>query len=149
MERSEILKKFKPDMINMLGILHELQNSNPKNYLKEDDLKAVAEFLNTTYSHVYGVATYYTMYSLKPRGRYIIRVCNSPVCDMEGAGSALKIVEELLKIKVGETTADGLFSLEHTECLGRCSIAPGMLIGEDIYGELNREKIVKILGKYK
>jgi len=149
MERSEIFKKFKPDMINMLGLLHELQNNSSQNYLCEDDLREVAKYLNTTYSHVFGVATYYTMYSVKPRGRHLIRVCNSPVCNMEGAPGMVEVLEELLGIRRGETTADEIFTLEMTECLGRCSVAPSMLIGEDIYGELNREKILDILGNYK
>jgi NADH:ubiquinone oxidoreductase subunit E len=149
MERTEILKRFKPEMMNMLGMLHELQNSNPENYLTEDDMKEVAQILNTTYSHVYGVVTYYTMFSLTPRGKYIIRVCNSPVCDMEGSPSALEIIEKSLKIKLGETTPDGLFSLEHTECLGQCDVAPSMMVGKDIYGHIDGPKITEILGKYK
>lgn len=149
MNRSELLSKFSPEKDNLIGILHELQNNNPRNYLSEDDLKEVASYLNTTLSHVYGVATYYSMFSVKPRGRYIIRVCNSPVCNMEGSTVMTGLLKEILGIGVGETTGDGLFTLELTECLGRCSIAPGMMIGEDVYGELTREKIVMILAKYK
>ena len=149
MESSEILNKFSPQKENLLGILHALQNNNPENYLTKESLEEVARYLNTTYSHVYGVATYYTMYSIKPRGRYIIRVCNSPVCNMEGAPGMIEIMEEVLGIKEGETTGDGLFTLELTECLGRCSVAPSMLVGEDIYGELDRDKIIEIIEKYK
>ena len=85
MKTAEILKQFRPEHDNMLGLLHALQDNNPDNYLDAGDLKAVAEYLNTTLGHVYGVATYYTMFSLKPRGKYIIRACNSPVCNMEGS----------------------------------------------------------------
>ncbi len=146
---SEIFIKYKPDKENLLGMLHEIQNDNPYNYLCEEDLKAVAGFLNTTYSDVYGVASYYSMYSLKPRGRNIIRVCNSPVCNMEGSKGIVVVIEEILGVKVGEVTPDGMFSLELTECLGRCSVAPGMMVGEDVYGELDNDKITEILKKYR
>jgi len=149
MDRSEILLRFRPEKENLLGILHEIQNNNPGNYLTKEDLEAVAGYLNTTWSHVYGVATYYTMYSIKPRGRYIIRVCNSPVCNMEGAPGMVELIGDILGIGKGETTGDGLFTLELTECLGRCHIAPSMMVGEDIYGELNRDKIVEIIRNYK
>jgi len=149
MNHTEILNRYKPEKENLLGILHEIQNNNPYNFLCEDDLKEVAKYLNTSYSHVYGVATYYTMYSLKPRGKYIIRICNSPVCNMEGSEGVAEALEKVLGIKLGEVTKDKLFSLEFTECLGQCGTAPGMMVGEDIYGELNMDKIVEILKKYK
>jgi NADH:ubiquinone oxidoreductase subunit E len=149
MERSEIFKKYSPGGENMLAILHELQNNNPRNYLSGEDLTEVAKFFNTTKSHVYGVATYYTMFSLKPRGKYIIRVCNSVVCHMEGTVGIVSLMEEILGVKRGETTADGLFTIELTECLGRCDVAPSMMVGEDVHGELDREKIVRIIKKYK
>ena len=149
MDRTEILKRFTPEKDNLLGILHELQNNNPQNYLSEDDMKEVASYLNTTYSHVYGVATYYTMYSIKPRGKYIIRVCNSPVCNMEGSNTVIDSLSRVLGIGVGETTADRLFTLELTECLGRCHVAPSMMVGEDIYGDLTIERVSEILKNYK
>lgn len=149
MEASEILKEYSPDHINILGILHALQNNNPYNYLDESDMKAVAEYLNTTLSHVYGVATYYTMFSIKPRGRYIIRVCNSPVCHLEGSINIIDELKSILSIGVGETTKDRLFTLELTECLGQCSDAPVIMINEDIFGDLSREKIESILNQYK
>ncbi|MEZ5011483.1 MAG: NAD(P)H-dependent oxidoreductase subunit E [Bacteroidales bacterium] len=149
MDRTEILNKFTPEKDNLLGILHELQNNNPQNYLSEEDMKEVAAYLNTTYSHVYGVATYYTMYSVRPRGKYIIRVCNSPVCNMEGSTGIIDTVSRVLGIGVGETTGDKIFTLEHTECLGRCHVAPSMMVGEDIYGDLTEEKVREILKNYK
>lgn len=133
----------------MLNILHELQNSNPQNYLTHDDLTEVAAYLNTTLSHVYGVVTYYTMYSLKPRGRHIIRICNSPVCNMEGASGIIVIFRELLGVEPGMTTADGRFTIELSECLGRCAIAPSIMIDEDVFGLLDRDKIRDILEQYK
>ncbi len=149
MESSEILKNYSPDHANMIGILHALQNNNPYNYLAESDMKATAEYLNTTFGHVYGVATYYTMFSIKPRGRYIIRVCNSPVCHMEGSINIIDELKNALSINIGETTKDRLFTLELTECLGQCDKAPVMMINKDVFGDLNREKIEAILAVYK
>jgi NADH-quinone oxidoreductase subunit E len=149
METSEILNKFSPDHKNMLGILHALQDNNPDNYLNEDDIGAVARYLNTTLSHVYGVVTYYTMFSLKPRGKYIIRACNSPVCNMEGSINIIEELKKVLKIEVGETTNDRMFTLELTECLGQCDLAPVMMINKEIYFNLNAEKVKTIIENIK
>lgn len=143
------LEKFKPEKDNLIGILHVLQDSNPNNYLTEKDMKMAAGYLNTTYSHVYGVATYYSMFSVKPRGKYIIRLCNSPVCRMEGSDPVLDKLMEVLKVQVGETTSDMLFTLEFTECLGRCSESPSMMINKDLYGNVVPGQIESILKKYK
>ncbi len=149
MNRKDILNKFSPSHDNILVILHELQNNNPEHYLSNDDLRAVADFLNTTLSHVYGVATYYSMYSLVPRGRFIIRVCNSPVCNMQGSEEVIAELKRLLDIGFGGTTTDGRFTLELTECLGQCSGSPTMMVNEDVHTHLSVERISRILDHYK
>ncbi|MEE4215883.1 MAG: NAD(P)H-dependent oxidoreductase subunit E [Bacteroidales bacterium] len=149
MKTSDILRKFSPEHKNMLNILHAIQDNNPYNYLAGDDLKEVAAYLNTTLSHVYGVATYYTMLSVKPRGKYIIRACNSPVCLIEGSLDVLEELKQLLDTGIGETTADRLFTLEVSECLGHCAMAPVMMINDRIYGNLDRKKIADIINEYK
>lgn len=149
MNRKEILEKYPPHKDNMLLILHELQDNNPERYLSEADMKAVASYLRTTYSHVYGVVTYYTMYSLKPRGRYIIRLCNSPVCNMQGSENVISELAAVLGVNPGETTGDGLFTLEYSECLGQCGGAPGMMVNEDVHTNLSSERIRKIIEYYK
>jgi len=148
MERNEILKEYKRDKDNLINILHAVQNNNPQNYLDKDDLKDVAMYLNITYSHVYGVATYYTMFSLNPRGKYIIRVCNSPVCNMEKSNDIINEITNILSIKVGETTKDKRFTLELSECLGQCNTAPGMMINEDVIGNLDTENLKSVFDKY-
>ena len=145
MERSNISSKFAPELHNMLNILHELQNDNPQNYLSSEDLKWVANYLNTTYSSVYGVAKYYSMFSLTPRGKYIIRVCKSPLCKMIDGEHIIKCIKEKLKIGIGDTTNDSLFTLETSECLGHCAQAPVMMINDKVYKNLNAQKIDKIL----
>jgi NADH:ubiquinone oxidoreductase subunit E len=135
-------------MENLLQILRDFQNSNPRNYLSEKDLAMIAEYLNVTHSSIYGVVSYYTLFSLTPRGKHIIRICNSPVCHMAGSRDILTALRKNLKIGFGETTAGGLFTLESTECLGQCDQAPGMSVGEAFYGNLTADKIIPILKSY-
>ena len=149
MNRTDILNKYKPTKDNLLLILHDIQNSSPQQYISVDDIKAVAKYLNITYSLVYGVVTYYSMFSLYPRGKYIFRICNSPVCHMKGSTEIIDEVKKHLSINEGETTADGLFTLETTECLGKCGAAPGMIINENFQGVLSPDRIVKIIERNK
>ncbi len=149
MERLEVIQQYKKDEENLINILHALQNNNPQNYLEEKDLKAAAKHLNITYSHVYGVATYYTMFSLKPRGKYIIRLCNSPVCNMEKSSDIINKIKNMLSIDIGETSKDKRFSIELSECLGQCDIAPSMMINEDVYGNLDKADLESIFETYK
>jgi len=145
MDKSALIFDFEPAKDNMLNILHRLQNNNPNNYITTEDLKFVAEYLNTTYSTVYGVAKYYSMFSLKPRGEYIIRICKSPVCNMISGKSMIEVIENMLEIKMGGTTSDMLFTLEPSECLGHCAQAPVMMINNKMYTDLNEDKIIEIL----
>jgi NADH:ubiquinone oxidoreductase subunit E len=146
----EILSKYPPDRQKLINILHEIQDSSEFHYLTEFDMQQVAEYFNTTKASVYGVVTYYSMLSTKPRGRNIIRVCKSPVCHVEGAFSIIDAIKQELGIKeVGETSSDRQFTLEYSECLGQCASAPGMLINEDFFGNLDDTKIREILGIYR
>ena len=148
MRKTDILQKYPPLMENVLQILHDFQNNNPRNYLSEKDLAMIANYLNVTHSSIYGVVSYYTMFSLMPRGKHIIRVCNSPVCQMADSKGLLAKLRNYLGIDVGSTTADGVFTLETTECLGQCDSAPGMSIDEMYYGSLTARKIKSILKEY-
>jgi NADH:ubiquinone oxidoreductase subunit E len=147
MDKSALISDFEPTNDNMLNILHRLQNNNPNNYLTTEDLKLVAEYLNTTYSSVYGVAKYYSMFSLKPRGENIIRICKSPVCHMISGKSLIEVIENVLNIKMGGTTSDMLFTLEPSECLGHCAHAPVMMINDQMFTDLTADKIKEILTK--
>lgn len=149
MKKIDILEKYPPLMENVLLMLHDFQNNNPRNYLSEKDLVLVARHLNTTYGSIYGVASYYTMFSLTPRGKHIIRICRSPVCHMAGVIDLFTELNKILKIDVGQTTPDELFTLESTECLGQCDRAPVMAVDESFYGNLTTNKIKVILQKYK
>ena len=147
MNRNDILRKYPPLLENVLLILHDFQNHNPRNYLSANDLTLIANYLNVTHGSVYGVASYYTLFSLKPRGYNIIRICNSPVCDMAGSNDILKELQKFLQVDIEETTADGLFTLETVECLGQCATAPCMYVNETQYDNLTAKKIERILKK--
>lgn len=149
MSHQTILKKFKPEQHNLLQILHALQDSHPQNYLTEDALTETADYLKITKSAVYGVAGYYSMFSLKPRGKYIIRVCVSPVCELLKSDAVLSVLHRELGVKTGGTTPCGLFTLEASECLGQCQEAPSMMINQEVFNELNAEKIIDTLNKYR
>jgi NADH-quinone oxidoreductase E subunit len=143
--RDAILKKFDPRLDNILFILHELQDNNPQHYLANADIEKCADYLNIPYSYVHGVVTFYSMFSLKPRGRYIIRLCDSPPCHLMGSESLLDYLKKKLKVDVGETTADGVFTLEITSCLGICGVAPALMMNEEMIGNLTPERVDTVL----
>jgi NADH:ubiquinone oxidoreductase subunit E len=128
MKREKILKQYGRSGDNLLAILHDLQDASPEHYLSDGDLRAAADHLGLATSFVFGVATFYTMYSLKPRGKNLIRVCQSPPCHLLGSSTISRELIRLLGIGFGETTADKLFTLEMTSCLGVCGVAPAMMV---------------------
>ena len=141
----ELLERYPATTEYMLDMLHDLQDAEPKNYLKPEALQAVADYLSVPTSDVVSTATFYTMYSLKPRGKHVIRLCESPPCQLVGAESLLDILGEHLNVQVGETSEDGVFTLETASCLGVCGVAPAMMIDAELYGNLTKERIVEVI----
>ena len=142
---NEVLKRYPSTKENLLDILHDLQEDNPHHYLSDEALVDVADYLGLTLSEVKGTASFYSMFSFTPRGKHIIRICESPPCQLLGASTVLGKLKETLSVEVGETTGDGLFTLETTSCLGVCGVAPAMMIDEEVYGNLTPEKIETII----
>lgn len=140
-----ILQKYEKSTDNLLGLLHDLQDANEQHYLTPGSMDAVAKYLGVPIGYVYGVATFYTMFSLKPRGRYIVRVCQSPPCHLLGSTDVSRELIEVLGVGFGETTADGLFTLEMSSCLGVCGVAPAMMINDEVYGNLTVSRILEII----
>lgn len=149
MSIQETIKQFSPHQHNLLNILHALQDNHPRQYLTEDALGEVAQYLGLTKSSVYGVARYYSMFSLSPRGSYIIRVCASAVCELLKANEVIAGLESVLGIKTGETTADGLFSLELSECLGQCQEAPSMMVNDQVFNHLDKDRIRELVEHFR
>jgi len=140
-----ILEVYEPDPANLLDILHDVQEADERNHLSREALSDVAEYVGLPASSVISSATFYSMFSLTPRGRHIIRICESPPCQLVGAESLLDILVETLGVDVGETTEDGAFTLETSSCLGVCGVAPAMMIDEELYGNLTKERLAEIL----
>jgi NADH-quinone oxidoreductase subunit E len=147
--RSEILARHKPVRDNLLLILHDLQNNNPQHYISKEDIIQIARYLNLTYSSVYGVVSYYSMFSLKPRCKYIIRVCRSPVCEMENSENLTDELKKILSAGTGNVSADGLFTIETVECLGHCEESPVIMINDKVYGNLNPDLLNEIIDQLK
>ena len=145
----KIIQKYDATAENLLYILHDIQDSDPQQYLSDQAIREVSEYLEIPASQVYSVATFYSLYSVCPRGKYVIRVCESPPCHLMGAQNLIEVLKEALEIEVNDTTPDGLFTLETTSCLGVCGVAPAMMINKELYGNLTEEKVRKIIGDYK
>lgn len=146
---NEIISSFPPQREYLLKAMHAIQNEHPQHYLSELSLDELAKYFNLTKGQVYGIASYYSMFSLKPRGKYIIRLCKSPVCSSMGSSSLVEYFEKEWSLKPNTTTTDGLFTLEASECLGRCGKAPSMMINEQVYTELNPDKLKEIITNLK
>ena len=114
-------------------------------WLSRDAINEVAEVLELPESHVYGVASFYSMFYLKPVGKNVVQVCGTSPCRLRGAGEMIECLEEKLGVKTGETTEDGEFTLMEVECLAACDKAPMAQINEDYYENLDETKVDEIL----
>lgn len=130
----------------LMPIMHKAQEIF--GYLPLEVQNFIAEELNIPLTDVYGVATFYTHFTLKPQGKYTINVCLGTACYVKGAQKILDKLKEELKIEEGDTTPDGRFTIDATRCLGACGLAPVMMINGEVYGRLVPEDIPKILKRY-
>ena len=142
----EVIDRNKSVPGALLPILHEAQEIY--GYLPIEVQQRVADGLGISLSEVYGVATFYSRFSLTPKGKHRISVCLGTACYVKGADKVLAEVEKKLGIKSGECTEDGLFSIDSCRCVGACGLAPVMMIGEEVYGKLTPAMVDKILDKY-
>ena len=117
-------------------------------YLSEEAMTAIAKELDISTADVYGTASFYTFLDTKPRGKNIIRVCKTITCHMKGKDEIIATLEEILSVKLGETTSDGRFSLLEANCLGWCHKGPVMLINDEVYPEITPEKVSGIINDY-
>lgn len=134
---------------SLIDELHDIQATEEKNYLPPEKVIEIAEKKKISPAKAYGVSTFYTMLSVKPRGKHIIRICRNLSCHLEGAENIAEKLKEILGVDFGGTTADGEFTLEESSCLGMCSVSPAMMIDEQAFGNLTPEKIPEILEKVK
>ena len=127
----------------LINILHEAQNMH--GYLPEEMQRIIARKLNIPASKVYGVVTFYSFFTMTPKGKHSISVCLGTACYVRGSEKLLEEIKRVLNIEVGETTPDGKFSLDCLRCVGACGLAPVVTIGEKVYGRLESKDVKKIL----
>ena len=139
----ELSDKHGHERENLIPILQDIVKKH--NYLTDEAMVEVAKELDISAAEVYGTASFYTFLDTQVRGKYVIRVCKTITCSMKGKSDIIHSLEDILKIKVGETTPDRQFSLIETNCIGWCHKAPAILINDMPYTELTPEKVSAII----
>jgi NADH-quinone oxidoreductase E subunit len=142
----ELVRPYAGKPAELIQALHRVQNA--LGYLPREAQETVAEALGAPLSQVRGVVTFYHFFRTKPAGKHTIRVCLGTACHVRGAERVLSSLKEELGVEVGETSADGKFTLEVARCLGCCGLAPVMMIDEDVYGRLDPKKAREIVRKF-
>lgn len=143
----EICELFNNDPGELINVLHQTQHAF--GYLPAEVQEVIAHSLNISTAHVYGVVSFYSYFTMIPKGKFPISICTGTACYVRGAEKVLEEFKRQLKINVGETTADGKFSLSCLRCVGACGLAPVILVGEKVYGRVSPDGVKAILDNYK
>ena len=139
--------KYKPIKDNLIQMLNEVQEYY--GYIPMNAQKTLSDFLNVPMAEIYGVITFYSRFTLKPKGKYNVAVCLGTACFVKGSEKLLDTAKETLKIKEGETTEDGKFSLEATRCIGACGLAPVFTVNDEVYGKATPDLMKKVIEEYR
>jgi NADH-quinone oxidoreductase subunit E len=142
----DYIAEWKDKPGNLIMILHKVQEEH--GFIPIDIAVKVAKELNIHLAKIYGVITFYNFFKIKEPGKHKISVCLGTACYLKGAEAICNELQQLLGIEVGQTTKDGKFSLETVRCIGCCGLAPVITIDHDVYGNLKKESLAEILGKY-
>lgn len=142
----EIIEKYKDTKGALIPVLHEAQEVY--GYLPLEVQRAISEKLDIPLAEIYGVVSFYTQFSINPKGKYQINVCMGTACYVKGANEILNKFRTRLSIDVGECTEDGKFSLEACRCIGACGLAPVVTINDEVYGKLTADDVDNILDDY-
>lgn len=143
----EIGNKYKGIEGGIMGALHEVQDEY--GFISETNQKYLSDMLDVPLSEIYGVITFYSRFSLQPKGKYNVQVCMGTACYVKGSEKVMNKLKELLGIGVDEVTADGIFSIESVRCIGACALAPAAVVNEDVYGKVDENMIEEIITKYR
>ncbi|MFZ2454934.1 MAG: NADH-quinone oxidoreductase subunit NuoE [Candidatus Altiarchaeia archaeon] len=135
-----------PDQSDLIDLLSEIQEEY--GYLSEENMRYIEQKLGIPLVEIYGVATFYASFRLKPVGKHIIRVCKGTACHVKKADLIEGVIDDVLGIRDKETTEDGRFTLERVNCIGACAKAPNIMVDDVVYGELTKEKVEKILREF-
>lgn len=146
-ELKAILENYEKDKSNLIQILNQVQEKY--GYISQEAQKEISEYLDISMAEVYGVITFYSRFTLEPKGKYNIAVCLGTACFVKGSEKVLDKVKEILKIDVGQTTEDGLFSIEATRCVGACGLAPVFTVNDEVYGKATPEMVESVIKRIK
>ena len=141
-----IIEKFKGKPGGLIPVLEEAQVA--LEYIPMSVQKRIASGLNLPLSRVYGVVTFYSFFTMTPRGKHTVRVCLGTACYVRGGKALTEALEKQFGIKEGETTADRMFTLESVRCLGACGLGPVVVVDEDVHGRLKPGKVKEVLSQY-
>lgn len=145
-ELKDICKSFKNEKGELINVLHKAQGL--VGYLPAEVQEVIAKELNVSVAHVYGVVTFYSFFTMTPKGEHPISICLGTACYVRGADKVLEEFKRILKIQVGETSADGRFSLSCLRCVGACGLAPVVMVGEKVYGRVSPDGVKDIVADY-
>ena len=143
----ELFKTFKPKKDNLIQILNSVQEHY--GYIPEHAQKEISEYLNMSMAEIYGVITFYSRFTLKPKGKYNIAICMGTACFVKGSEKIMDRAKERLKIEPGQTTEDGMFSIEETRCVGACGLAPVFTVNGEVYGSATVQKLDQVIDELK
>jgi NADP-reducing hydrogenase subunit HndA len=141
-----ICKEFNNEKGELINVLHKAQHLF--GYLPAEVQEVIAHELNTSAAHVYGVVTFYSFFTMLPKGEHPISICMGTACYVRGAEKVLDEFKRILNVKVGETTADGKFSLSCLRCVGACGLAPVVMVGEKVFGRVSPDGVKDIIKEY-
>ncbi len=144
---NDIIDKFHNSKESLLMIMQDINEQY--NFVPPECVPVLAEKLDVPPSLIYSVATFYKTISLEPRGKYIINVCTGTACHVRGAEKIIDTLEEKLQVKTGQTTGDGLFTLETVRCLGCCAAGPVIMVNKNMHGGLDRSSTLNVIEDYK
>lgn len=139
----QILEKYTTDRDNLIQILNETQEKF--GYIPKTSQLEISKYLNIPMAEVYGVITFYSRFTLEPKGKYAISVCLGTACFVKGSEQILNRLKDRLKIDVGQTTADGKFSIDATRCVGACGLAPVFTVNNEVHGKATVKKLDEVL----
>lgn len=138
-----LCEKYQPIKDNLIQMLNEVQENY--GYIPTRAQKVLSEYLKVPMAEIYGVITFYSRFTLKPKGKYNVAVCLGTACYVKGSQKIMDRLKERLKIDAGETTPDGKFSIEETRCVGACGLAPVFTVNGEVYGKATVQTIDKVL----
>lgn len=142
----ETCKSFNNNPDELINVLHKIQRTF--GYLPAEIQEVVAKELNVAVAKVYGVVTFYSFFSMIPKGKHPVSICTGTACYVRGAENVLSEFKKELKVDVGETTTDGRFSISCLRCVGACGLAPVVMVGEKTYGRVSPEMVRDIIREY-